>query len=40
VLSADKAVSKLLMMFDGMRGKICFADPNEHYKNLVVVDIE
>ena len=28
------------IMFDGMRGKICFADPIHHYKNMVIVDIE
>ena len=27
------------IMFDGMRGKICFSDP-KNYKNIVVVDIE
>jgi hypothetical protein len=27
------------IMFDGMRGKICFSDPR-NYKNIVVVDIE
>jgi hypothetical protein len=28
------------IMFDGMRGKICFSDPNEDYENVVVLDIE